>query len=65
MTGSCAECGLVIEREASVVGEFRYHPDCFCCQGCQRPLGAEPFYVIDGKNYCEKDRDVSARTHTG
>ncbi len=57
--GHCAECGLQIDREASVVGNLRYHPACFRCDACQRPLGAEPYFVIRGKNYCAQDRDVS------
>ncbi len=61
VAGRCAECGLDIEREASVVGSLRYHPGCFRCEECQKPLGAEPYFVIKGKNYCAQDRDVRDR----
>uniref|UniRef100_A0AAV1TWQ4 LIM zinc-binding domain-containing protein n=1 Tax=Peronospora matthiolae TaxID=2874970 RepID=A0AAV1TWQ4_9STRA len=27
-----------------------YHPDCFCCTGCQKPLPG-PFQVVKGGNY--------------
>ncbi len=66
VTGHCAECGLQIEHEASVVGQLRFHPACFRCDACKEPLGAEPYFVIKGKNYCGQCRDVrlSHNVHT-
>ena len=61
-SGNCHSCGSLIEREASVVGDFNYHPSCFKCQGCERPLANEQYYIIEGGNYCNGCRDVSFRT---
>ncbi|TRY73262.1 hypothetical protein TCAL_03352 [Tigriopus californicus] len=55
--GNCPKCDQPIEKEASVVGESHYHPGCFICEGCQEPLGTQSFFIIDGKNYCSKDRE--------
>lgn len=41
-----------------MVGDAHYHPGCFICDGCQEPLGTQNFFIIDGKNYCAKDREV-------
>ena len=54
--GNCGTCGLPIEGEASLVGQTHYHPKCFNCADCKEPLGTTPYFIINGKNHCEKCR---------
>lgn len=58
-SGNCHLCGNDIHGEASVVGDVHYHPKCFTCSECKEPLGTDKYYIINGKNYCSKDRYVS------
>ena len=58
-SGICASCGISIDGEASLVGKSHYHPKCFICADCKKPLGTTKYYIIDGKNYCAQDRYVS------
>ena len=62
--GDCFACGEPISKEASLVGKTHFHPDCFRCAKCREPLGTKKFFVIDGKNYCEKDREVRETSNT-
>jgi hypothetical protein len=54
--GNCAACGISIDGEASVVGKIHYHPNCFSCAECRKPLGTTKYFIIGGKNYCSEDR---------
>ena len=63
-TGTCASCGISIEGEASVIGQTHYHPKCFICSDCKKPLGTAKYYIIGGKNYCAEDRYVSNLSYT-
>merc|ERR1711953_514638 len=54
--GKCASCGTAIDGEASVVGSAHYHPKCFTCADCMKPLGTDKYYIIGGKKYCSQDR---------
>ena len=57
-SGTCSSCGISIEGEASVVGEEHYHPKCFVCTDCKKPLGTAKYYIIGGQNYCAECRYV-------
>lgn len=54
--GDCSACGKMIAGEASVVGKTHYHPECFRCADCHKPLGTAKYYIIGGNNYCSDDR---------
>lgn len=51
----CAKC------EAAIVGECvnalnkQYHPGCFLCYQCKKPIGGGQFHLEDGNAYCEND----------
>jgi uncharacterized CHY-type Zn-finger protein len=59
VSGDCFICGKGITQEALVMGQTHLHPACFLCHKCRKPLGTDSYYVVDGKNYCQADRDVS------
>ena len=59
--GQCEECGLDVKGEASVVKGLHYHPKCFTCDECKRPIGSEKYFVIKGKKYCQNDKHVSLK----
>ena len=59
--GQCEECGLDVKGEASVVKGLHYHPKCFTCDECKRPIGSEKYFVIKGKKYCQNDKNVSMK----
>ena len=59
LTGDCSVCGDPIGSEASVVGKKHFHPHCFVCEKCGEPLGTTQYFIIGGKNYCERDSKVS------
>lgn len=50
----CAKCKEVI-RDTSVQAFGKsYHPNCFLCKECKKPIGLDQYYEIDGKPVCEK-----------
>ena len=59
--GQCEQCGLDVKGEASVVKGLHYHPKCFTCDECKRPIGSEKYFVIKGKKYCQNDKHVSLK----
>ena len=59
--GQCEECGLDVKGEASVVKGLHYHPKCFTCDECKRPIGSEKYFVIKRKKYCQNDKNVSLK----
>ena len=59
MAGNCERCGRTIKERASLVNGRHYHVECFICDECKKPLGAEKYFIIKGKNYCMKDKNVS------
>lgn len=42
----------------AVVGDRTYHQSCFVCTACGEELTGR-YYQVNGKNYCQKDRQVS------
>ncbi|XP_074970279.1 filamin-binding LIM protein 1 isoform X2 [Phalacrocorax aristotelis] len=52
----CAKCqGLIVERIVRALGKG-YHPGCFSCATCGRPIGAESFAVDERDEvYCVAD----------
>jgi len=55
----CGGCKAALAATTSVlVGEKKYHPDCFTCFHCQKRLESR-YYQVDGNNYCEADKDVA------
>jgi len=54
--GTCGKCGTEVKREANVVKGVHYHPDCFACDDCKKPLGTQKYFIIGGKKYCQNDK---------
>ncbi|NXG54012.1 FBLI1 protein, partial [Psilopogon haemacephalus] len=52
----CAKCqGLIVERIVRALGKG-YHPACFSCTACARPIGTESFAVDERDEvYCVPD----------
>lgn len=55
--GICVKCNerIVGEKSGCTAMDQIYHIACFTCYQCQINLQGKPFYVIDGKPYCEED----------
>merc|ERR1712012_1286005 len=51
----CGKCGAAILRECVNALKDTFHPECFLCFHCGKPIGSGQFHVEDGKTYCEKD----------
>jgi len=56
--GHCSACKKYIEGKSVLVGEESFHQTCFVCFHCGDRLDSK-YYQVDGKNYCETDREVS------
>lgn len=50
----CAACGRVVEGTYTTAMSKNFHPQCFCCGKCRRPMGVSPgqFRELDGVPYC-------------
>ena len=44
MASTCAGCGKAAESGVLVNGQT-FHPDCFKCKGCSKPLAGAPFFT--------------------
>ena len=51
----CAICGNAIVGECVNALQKTYHPGCFTCAQCKKPIGGNQFHLEDGKAYCEDD----------
>ncbi len=62
----CKRCGHGIEgRAVCTPDEDRFHPYCFTCVDCYKPLGKE-YIEIEGRSYCAHDakRMLTQNRHT-
>uniref|UniRef100_UPI00358EF37A skin secretory protein xP2-like n=1 Tax=Myxine glutinosa TaxID=7769 RepID=UPI00358EF37A len=39
----CAACGEMVRERLLQAGDLTFHPDCFVCSTCQKPLSTTPF----------------------
>lgn len=58
----CGKCGAAILRECVNALKDTFHPECFLCFHCGKPIGSGQFHVEDGKTYCEKDWQAMFQT---
>ncbi|XP_017270883.1 zyxin isoform X2 [Kryptolebias marmoratus] len=54
-TEVCGKCGEALSRTQPAVRAMDklFHPNCFCCMSCHRPLQGKQFYDRDGSPQCE------------
>ncbi|KAI8905873.1 hypothetical protein EDD86DRAFT_211010 [Gorgonomyces haynaldii] len=52
----CGKCEYPIEGECVRVADtnINYHPQCWCCDVCQKPF-SDTYYALGNNTYCEKD----------
>jgi hypothetical protein len=51
----CGKCRRRIKNEClNAIGQH-FHPQCFICTHCGTTFGNNPFYLEDGRPYCDKD----------
>lgn len=51
----CAKCEKAIVGECVNALSKQYHPACFLCYQCKKPIGGGQFHLEDGNAYCEDD----------
>ncbi|CAL8396562.1 unnamed protein product [Gadus morhua 'NCC'] len=54
--GSCGRCREAVHAGSAcqALGKL-FHSACFTCTECGRGLTGEPFYLVSGRIYCDKD----------
>lgn len=54
-SGTCAACGRAIIGTSTTAMGKKFHPQCFCCGRCRRPIGAHSgqFRERGGVPYCQ------------
>merc|ERR1719450_768071 len=53
----CGKCSGDVRGEATVVKGLHYHPNCFTCDECFKPIGSQKYFVINGKKICQNDKN--------
>ncbi len=48
---TCAACGRPIETTVLNALEKTWHPDCFACAGCGKPIGSRSFLLKDARPF--------------
>jgi len=51
----CAKCQGVIVGECVNAVNTTFHPQCFTCIKCRKPMGNSSFHIEDGDYYCDDD----------
>ncbi|BFZ02941.1 hypothetical protein BsWGS_05980 [Bradybaena similaris] len=51
----CDKCGQAVIGECVNAMNKSFHPGCFICAQCHKPIGGTKFHIEDGKYYCETD----------
>ena len=62
--GSCAKCGVALSENCVTALGKKWHPDCWACAGCERPLVGS-FMVKDGRPMCEACTQAGAERCAG
>lgn len=57
MVVTCATCNKVIEGQVINALDKYYHPTCFICAKCKKPITGTTFQIVDSKPYCRQDYD--------
>jgi len=52
---SCSGCNQPIKDASVLVNQKPYHPTCFSCSTCQKPIDGKFFTEPDGRFLCEHD----------
>jgi len=52
---SCSGCSQPIKDASVLVNQKPYHPTCFSCSTCQKPIDGKFFTEPDGRFLCEHD----------
>ena len=50
----CAKCNKRVKNECLNALGQQFHPTCFTCSHCHVCFGNNPFYLEDGRPFCEK-----------
>jgi len=51
----CSKCSGVIIGECVNALNTTFHPQCFVCVQCRKPMGNSSFHIEDGEYYCDDD----------
>jgi len=51
---TCEKCNTVITGRGLVVQGKNYHPRCFECSKCARPIQNDPYTIVDDNPVCKK-----------
>ncbi|GAB1607273.1 PDZ and LIM domain protein Zasp-like isoform X2 [Argonauta hians] len=49
----CHKCNQVIIGECVNAMNTTFHPNCFLCAQCRKPIGGSSFHIEDGDFYCD------------
>eukprot|EP00106_Octopus_bimaculoides_P001830 XP_014769272.1 PREDICTED: LIM domain-binding protein 3-like isoform X2 [Octopus bimaculoides] len=49
----CHKCNQVIIGECVNAMNTTFHPNCFLCAHCRKPIGGSSFHIEDGEFYCD------------
>lgn len=49
---ACSRCAKEIVERSIVIGDKQYHPECFACSGCKKPISGKFFPTPDGGFIC-------------
>ncbi|XP_031616325.1 LIM domain kinase 1-like isoform X2 [Contarinia nasturtii] len=65
----CQQCSALISGPIMIVGEHKFHPECFCCVSCQQYIGDGDSYALVersklfcGNCYCVKIDKTSIKS---
>jgi hypothetical protein len=53
----------IILQECVNALQKTYHPGCFTCAQCKKPIGGNQFHLEDGKAYCEDGMVLFSRSY--
>ena len=53
----------IILQECVNALQKTYHPGCFTCAQCKKPIGGNQFHLEDGKAYCENGMVLFSRSY--
>lgn len=48
----CSKCELDIVERSIMIGDKAYHPDCFACSSCKKPISGKFFPTPEGGFIC-------------
>uniref|UniRef100_A0A0B7ACP1 PDZ and LIM domain protein Zasp n=1 Tax=Arion vulgaris TaxID=1028688 RepID=A0A0B7ACP1_9EUPU len=51
----CDRCGQAVVGECVNTMQKSFHPYCFLCAQCKKPISGNKFHIEEGKYYCEAD----------